>query len=506
MQAGALATLPGGRHTAAMQTTRGWINQWEIEDGARASFWRRLTPPQLFLASFAGLILLGTLGLRLLPGLYTGPGLGWLDALFTATSAVCVTGLIVVDTATYFTVWGQAFILLLIQLGGLGIITFTTLIIIALGRKLSLRHESLAGAEIDVAEAIDHRRLARDIILFTLFIEAAGAILLYLLWVPRLGWGGAAWHAVFQAVSAFCNAGFSTFSDSLMGFASAPATLWIISGLIILGGIGFIVLEELDMARKGLDLRRAPWSRDRHAPVGRGTFPRAPRLTLHTRLVLVFSGVLLLGGTILYAMFEWEGVLRDMGAVDRLTNAWFMSTTARTAGFNSIDYASAADDSNFLTILLMSIGGSPGSTAGGMKTTTFALIGLLALARLRGRINVSLWGRTVPGETIQRAVGLFVLGFGVVTLAIFGYAHTELGGVPHGGQPFMDHMFEAVSAFNTVGLSLGTTPHLSAAGRWLTIFLMFVGRVGPLVFAAALARSARGAPQIRYSYEDVVIG
>ncbi len=206
-------------------------------------------------------------------------------------------------------------------------------------------------------------------------------------------------------------------------------------------------------------------------------------------------------------MYEWGGVLNGLGTTDRLANALFMSATARTAGFNSIDYAAAADDTNFLTILLMSVGGSPGSTAGGLKTTTFALILLLAVARLRGNQIVSVWGRSVPEETIQRAVGLFVLGFAVITMALFGYSHTELGDVlPRGGQPFFVHMFEAVSAFNTVGLSLGATGELSAAGRWLTIFLMYVGRVGPLVFAAALARRAHHTKSIRYSYEDVVLG
>ena len=471
-----------------MKSSPGVRDRWEVRGRAPRSLWRRLTPPQLFVGSFAGLVVLGTLGLELLPGLYTGEGLGWLEALFTATSAVCVTGLIVVDTATYFTRWGQAFLLLLIQLGGLGIITFTTFIILALGRRLSLRHEALTLAEIGASEEIDHRRLAADILKFTFFFEAAGAVVLYFLWVPDLGWGAAAWHATFHSISAFCNAGFSTFSDSLMGFAGSAFTLLAISALVIAGGLGFLVLEELN-------LRRLARARDRHG-----------RLTLHARIVLATTAILLVGGWIVFTAFEWGGAFRDMGVVDRLTNGFFMSVTARTAGFNSIDYAAAGDDANFMTIILMAIGGSPGSTAGGLKTTTFALIGLLAIARVRGHGIVSVWGRSIPAETIQRAVGLFVLGFVVLTLALFGFAHTELAVDPGEGQPFLRHMFEAVSAFNTVGLSMGVTPGLSAPGRWLAIFLMFVGRVGPLVFAAALARSARGGTPLRYSYEDVVIG
>ncbi|HUG40350.1 MAG TPA: TrkH family potassium uptake protein [Longimicrobiales bacterium] len=465
-----------------------WIHGWDVREGAPRSLWRRLTPPQLLLGSFAALVLAGTIGLKVLPGLYTTAPLSWLDALFTATSAVCVTGLIVVDTATHFTGWGQLYLLFLIQLGGLGMITFATLVILALGRRLSLRHETMARPGIEISERVSPRRLTYDIVRFTLSLEAAGALVLYLLWAPRFGWAGAVWPAVFHAISAFCNAGFSTFTDSVMGFRESPATLLAMAALIIAGGLGFLVLEEVKLHRRAA--RRG----------------RAARLSLHTRIVLLTTAVLLAGGSVLFAAFEWRGALGGMGLVDRVTNAFFMSTTARTAGFNAIDYTRAGDDANFLTILLMSIGGSPGSAAGGLKTTTFALIGLLAWSRLRGQEVVSFRGRSVPEETIQRAVGLFALAFGVVTAAIFLYSYTELGEVAHGGKPFLDHMFEAVSAFNTVGLSLGVTPELSTAGRWLTIILMYVGRVGPLALASALARRAGRGGSFRYSYEEVVIG
>jgi trk system potassium uptake protein TrkH len=272
-----------------------------------------------------------------------------------------------------------------------------------------------------------------------------------------------------------------------MGFQEDVFTLVTMSALIVLGGLGFLVLEELR-------IRGRAWRRDRHT-----------RLSVHTRLVLAASAVLLGIGWIAFGAFEWSGVLDGMSAPARLANALFMSATARTAGFNTVDYAAASDQTNFLTILLMAIGGSPGSTAGGMKTTTVALLALLAVARLRGFRMVSVWGRSVPEETIQRAVGLIVLGFAFMTFVLFGYTHTELMH-PGLGQPFLRHVFEAVSAFNTVGLSLGVTPGLSAAGRWLTILLMFVGRVGPLVLASALARRATRTTQIRYSYEDVIIG
>ncbi len=452
---------------------------------------RHLSAPQLFVGSFAFLILLGTLGLEVLPGLYTGAPLGWLDALFTATSAVCVTGLIVVDTATYFTTAGQAFILLLIQLGGLGIITFTTVIILALGRRLSVRHETLSASTADVAPHVDYRALARHVIRFTLVFEAAGAAILFLGWFPRYGFGSALWHAVFQSVSAFCNAGFSTFSDSLMGFQSEPVTLMAVMALIVVGGLGFLTLEEIYM-----------WYRAR----ARG---RSTRISLHSRLVLFTTAILLVAGWILYAVFEWNGSLAGLPAGDRIVNGLFMSVTARTAGFNTIDYGHAAPNTNFLTILLMFIGGSPGSTAGGIKTTTFALVGLLALARFRGREVTNVWGRTVPEETIQRAVGLTVIAFGVVTLAIFAMVAVETGRFAAEGHAhaFLAYMFEAVSAFNTVGLSMGPTPDLSNTGRWIAILLMYLGRVGPLTFAAAIALAdPTPAGHFRYAYEDVVIG
>jgi trk system potassium uptake protein len=472
--------------------SRHWPDgRWDVPVRRRASVWRRLSAAQLFVLSFALLILVGTLGLKALPGLYTGAKLSWLDALFTAASAVCVTGLIVVDTATYFTVAGQAWILLLIQFGGLGMITFTTVIILALGRRLSLRQELLSTGTAEVTREIDYRRLTRDLVAFTLVFEAAGAILLYLLWIPRLGLGGSVWPALFHSISAFCNAGFSTFSTSLTDFQTAPATLLVVMTLIIAGGLGFLTLDELYLNHRA---RREG---------------RRFRISLHSRIALAATAVLLIGGWILYTFLEWRLTLGAMPLWARPFNSLFMSVTARTAGFNTVDYDEASGGANFLTILLMSIGGSPGSTAGGMKTTTVALIGLLAWSRFRGSEITSLWGRSVPEETVQRAVGLFTVAFGVVTAAILAYVTLEMGNVVHSeaARGFLPYMFEAASAFNTVGLSMGVTPELSASGRWLTILLMYLGRVGPLTFAAAIALprpTPRG--EFRFAYEDVVVG
>lgn len=453
--------------------------------------WRRLTAAQLFVLSFAGLVLFGTVGLRLLPGLYTGARLGWLDALFTATSAVCVTGLIVLDTATGFTFAGQLFLLLLIQLGGLGMIAFTTVIILAMGRRLSLRAEATAATDFDVAPDLDASRLGRDVLRFTIAIEAVGTLLLYLLWIEDFGWAGAAWPAIFHAVNAFCNAGFSTFSTSMVSEQRNEAVLLVVAGLTVLGSLGFLTLEELSQ-----------WQRARKAN-------RRFRLSIHSRLAITTTLALLVAGWMAFAAFEWSHTLARLDASEKLANALFMSVTPRSGGFNSIDYGQATQSTSFLTIILMFIGGSPGSTAGGIKVTTFALIGLLAISRFRGHEVVHAFGRSIPEETIQRAVGLAVVAFSVVTAGIFLFTWTEATAASGLGAQtdFLSHMFEAVSSFNTVGLSMNVTHRLSEPGRLLSIVMMFVGRVGPLTFAAALAiKRHRAGNDYRYAYEDVVVG
>ena len=474
-----------------------YANSQALARGHAIAWWRRATPPQLFVGSFLFLIAFGTFGLQLLPGLYTGDGLSWTDALFMATSAVCVTGLGVVDTATYFTVAGQAFILLLVQIGGLGIITFTTVIILLLGRRLSLRQETASFQGAEIAPHLDVRRLMRDILLFTVSIELAGAVVLFIAWAPSMGLPAAAWPALFHAVSAFCNAGFSTFSGSLIGINTQPVPLAVIMVLVVIGGIGFLTMEELWQQRSY-----------RRRRLRRQADPLVPRLSLHSRLVLITTAVLLGGGSLFFTFYEWRLAFADMPVWARVLNGLFMSATARTAGFNAIDYGQAADGSNFLTILLMFIGGSPGSTAGGVKTTTIAVIGLFAWSRYRGRTTADIMGRTIPGETIQRAIGLFVLSFGIVTLAIFLLTTTEIGVVSHTASEngFLTYMFEAVSAFGTVGLSMGVTPELTTAGRMIAIVLMFLGRVGVLTFVSAVALRAPPAGRFRYAHENVVVG
>ncbi len=460
----------------------------EREATRSLSFWRRLTAPQLLVGSFFVLVAFGTILLLVLPGLYTGERLSFVDALFTATSAVCVTGLIVVDTATYFTPFGQAVLLVLIQLGGLGILTFTTVVILWLGGRVTLRSEAVVGAGGEFLPQIETGQLLRAIFRYTFAIEAAGAAVLWIAWGADFGTVAALWPAVFHAVSAFCNAGFSIFSESLVGFAGRPFTLSVIMALIILGGIGFLVLEELVL-----------WRRER----GRR------RLSLHSRLVLLTSALLIAGGATLFVAFEWTNALEPFPWYIKPFEALMFGITPRTAGFSTIDYAELTSASLLLTMLLMLIGGSPGSTAGGLKTTTVAALGALALARIRGRTAADAFARTIPEATIQRAIGLVVFVVAIIAGALLLLQVTELGGVPitlAEGQ-FLQLAFETVSAFDTVGLSMGVTPDLSTAGKLIIAFLMFIGRVGPLTLATSMiVAAARTRVRYRFASEDVIIG
>ena len=462
-------------------------------DGAQRLLraWRRMSPPVFFVASFALLIAVGTAGLLWLPGLYRGPGLGLLDALFTATSAVCVTGLIVVDTATYFSFWGQLWLLVLIQLGGIGLITLTTAIIGALGGRLSLRSELSGLPGRPRGDRVAIWQLAAAVARFTLAAEAAGTALLFLLWSRRFPAGEALWHALFQSVSGFCNAGFATFSDSLEGFRNDVPSMLVMSLLIVLGGLGYLsVRESWDWWRW--------WPRSR----------RRPRLSVHTFAVLVTTMGLLVFGTVFYLAFEWDGVLAPLLTHERLANAWFMSVTARSAGFNTVPTGELGNDAGFLTMLLMLIGGSPGSTAGGLKTTTFAVLAALAWSRMRGRRHAQIRGRGIPDETLERAVSLTLMALAVLTVAFFtlNTVTPAPASVAQARAAFLPMSFEVMSAFSTVGLSMGTTNALGAGGKTVIILLMFVGRVGLFSFFSAILLRRGRAPAYRLAREDLVVG
>jgi trk system potassium uptake protein TrkH len=451
--------------------------------------WQRLSAPTLFIVSFAALIAIGAGGFLALPGIWHGEPGSFLDALFTATSAVCVTGLSVFDVATRLTFWGQLWLLALIQLGGIGLLTLTTAIIGLMGHHLSLRIERTSVTAVQRDDTRHIWQLARAIITFTLAIEATGAGFLLLVWLPDMPLLEALWHALFHSISAFCNAGFSTFSPNLVG--QRPLVLLVVSALIVTGSIGFYIGDEL----------RAWWGSRK------GTARR--RLSSNSFAGLTVTAGLLLFGTICYTLMEWDGVLRGLTLHDRLVNAWFMSVTARTAGFNSISYAQVGNAAALLTIMLMFVGGCPGSTAGGIKTTTFAVLWAMAWSKIRGLRSIELHGRAIPPSTRDRTVSLTLLAVAVVTAAFF-LVNVTCDRAPtllaHRAE-FLPLAFEVISAFATVGLSMDVTPGLPGVTKLIVIFLMFVGRVGLFsFFAAVLIRTRRCTADYRRAQEDVLVG
>jgi trk system potassium uptake protein TrkH len=463
-----------------------WVDELRSAGPVRRARDVSLSAPRLLLASFAGLIAIGTLGLLLLPGLHEGEPLGLVDALFTITSAVCVTGLVVVDTGTTFSHLGEAWVLAMIQLGGLGILTFAALAATALAGRSSLAVEEAAAGPASVLPTGGPLALVRVVLIGTLVVEAAGALLLFPFFLPHYAPGEAAWMAVFHSVSAFCNAGFARVADNLVGFRESPAVLLTIASLLVVGGIGFPVIEDLRHRLRG----------------------RRRRLTTHSRLTLQTTGILIGAAGALFLLFERGETLAGLELRHQLVNALFMAVTPRTAGFNTVDYNEVSNPSLLLTIGLMWIGGSPGSTAGGVKTTTVALLALVLFARLRGDRAVSTGGRSVPEETLHRAVGLAVGSVLLLAVFVFALILTELPSqaVADDRTHFIRLVFEAQSALSTVGLSMGATPELSPAGKLLVIALMFLGRVGPLAVVGAMAIRGQRRVAMRYAHEDVLVG
>jgi trk system potassium uptake protein TrkH len=463
-----------------------WVEELRSGAPVRRARDLSLSAPRLLLGSFAALIAFGTVGLLVLPSVYEGEPLGVVDALFTITSAVCVTGLTVVDTGATFSAFGEAWVLLMIQLGGLGILTFAALAAAALAGHSSLAVEEAAAGPASVLPAGGPMALVRVILVGTLVTELAGAVLLFALFLPRFGLEEAVWMAIFHAVSAFCNAGFALRSDNLVSFQEAPGVLLVVAALIMVGGIGFPVIEDLRHRLRGS--RR--------------------RLTTHSRLTLQTTAILLVAATLLFLIFERGETLANLHFGHQLGNAFFMAVTPRTAGFNTVDYNELANPSLLLTIGLMWIGGSPGSTAGGVKTTTVALLALVLFARLRGDRAVSSGGRTVPEDTLHRAVGLAVGSVLLLAVFVFALILTELPGQPVADDRthFIRLVFEAQSALGTVGLSMGATSELSPAGKLLVIALMFLGRVGPLAVVGAMAIRGQRRIAMRYAHEDVLVG
>jgi trk/ktr system potassium uptake protein len=448
-----------------------------------------ISPAQALVFYYAVAILIGSL-LLATPWAAHGEPLSFLDALFTATSAQCVTGLIVVDTGTRLTLFGQCVVLVLIQVGGLGIMTFSVYLFIYLRVGISSRgrwiiHETLLHTPVS-----SWRELIRGVFLMTLVIEAAGALLLSFAFVPVLGFWEGVYSAVFHSISAFCNAGFSLFPDSLIGFRDNPLVNLTVMGLIILGGIGFLVIRELVQIGMVRTQKRS----------------QRPKLSLHTKIVLLASSFLIVYGAVMIGWLESRNSLAGMPFMEGFWTALFQSVTARTAGFNTIDLNAFRAPTVFLVIFLMFVGASPGSAGGGVKTTSMALFFAIFYNRLRGNQHTSLFRRTIPDEAITKALALVLLAIILVALALFGLTIVQSPDLAHENmREFLGYTFEAFSAFGTVGLSIGATAKLNAMGKLIIILLMFVGRVGLLTMAFAIAgRTRRHAPH--YAEENIMIG
>ena len=454
---------------------RRWRTKGLVLRGHRGHRALRLSPPATLGLLFIGLSLVGTLLLKL-PFAAREP-IGWLDAAFTATSAVTVTGLTVLDTGGDFTTFGQAVILLLIQLGGLGLMTFAALVLTLLGHRIGLRQQVLLREDLNQTSLGGVVRMVRPILLTVLAFEAAGTALLALHWVPLEGWRQGLWLALFHAVSAFNNAGFGLYPDSLMRFADSPLLNLVVPVLIICGGLGFSCLCEAYQGRR--------WR----------------RLSMHSKLMAVGTGALLAWGFLGFALLEWDNPA-TLGGLDgawaRLQAAWFQAVTPRTAGFNTVDIGAVEHSTALMLISLMFIGGGSTSTAGGIKVTTFIVLVLGTHAFLTRRQEPSAFGRRIPPNDILKVLAVTFISLLVVMVSTFLLTVTQRLG-------FLDLAFEATSAFGTVGLSRGVTAELDAAGRLIIMVTMLVGRAGPLALGFALA-TATTAGRVRYPPARVQLG
>lgn len=428
------------------------------------------SPTRVIALSFAALILIGTLLLMLPASSRAGQPAPFLDCLFTATSATCVTGLIVYDTYQHWTLLGQAIILLLIQIGGLGLVTLTQFFNVIIGRKLGLRGMHLAQESVAFSEP-DVYRMLRLVIRTAAVVEGAGAIILMFVFIPEFGAEGI-FISVFTAVSAFCNAGFDLFGRktaflSLCGYAGNPVVIAVVGFLIIIGGIGFIVVYDLSQYR------------------------RTKQLTLHTRVVLTATAILLLAGTLITAVFEWSNsaTLGPMPPLQKIGAAWFHSVSCRTAGFNVFSIEGMNSVTKILSSVLMFFGAAPGSTGGGIKITSVAVIFMMVYSVVRGDEDTLIFGRRVEKGAVYKSFAVMILGVLAVTITAGAIVATMRETHAVAG---VDALLESVSAFATVGLSAGISAQANTLCLSLLIFSMYIGRLGPVSFFLSLAaRSTR---------------
>lgn len=464
----------------------------------------RLAPEKILVLSFAAFILAGALFL-MLPSATTGKSISFVDALFTTTSATCVTGLTVVDTGAYFSMFGQIIVLISIQLGGIGIMTFSTFLLYVFGRRLTVRDSDLLTKVLGHTGGTTPKGLLWTVVVVSLLIEAAGAMLLYSRFATDLPAEQALWASVFHSVSAFCNAGFSTFSNNLMNYSADITVNTTIMLLIFLGGIGFIVFLELyqfglSQTRSFLDSLK----QKRHASY----LAEAPfRFSTHSKVVITVSIILIVFGAVAVGILEYNNVEKGMSVKERILTSLFTSITPRTAGFNTIDTGALSDATLVIIIILMFIGASPGSTGGGIKTSTFAVLTGMIRATISNKQRVTFYQRSVSALVQSEAVTLIFLAAGVVILGSLLVQMAEMANassvMAHG--KYLELLFETVSAFGTVGLSANVTPTLSTFSKYVLIIIMFIGRLGPLTLAIALSRR-KAKTELVYPEGRILIG
>lgn len=448
--------------------------------GTKKQHEHKLTYTRIIALGFMAIILFGGFLLTLPIATKSGESTPFLDAIFTATTATCVTGLVVYDTYTHWSIFGQLVILSLIQIGGLGFMSIVTMASIFLGRRIGLSERKLLMQSASIMELGGSVALLKRVVFATIIFEAAGAILLATRFCPLFGLKTGLYFAVFHSVSAFCNAGIDILGGfgpfcSLMPFYNDPVIVLTIAALIIIGGLGFIVWD--DIYHKGYHIRS---------------------YRLHTKLVLVMTALLLIGGTILFFIFEYNHTLSGMPFGEKLLSAFFMSTTPRTAGYSTVNLAEMSNSGSLLTMILMFIGGSPGSTAGGIKTTTFAAIIMATIASSRHLPAVNVFKRRIENSIVRQATSIFsIYLFAILaaTLLICAISPFDLREV----------LLEVISAAGTVGLSAGITPHLNVVSKITIILLMYGGRVGILSLALVLAEKHQIAPVDRPT-EKILLG
>ena len=439
----------------------------------------KLKGVQILALGFIFVILVGALILTLPISTTSGERTNFLDALFTATSAVCVTGLIVVDTGTYWNMFGQTLIMILIEIGGLGFMSFTTLIAIILGKKITLRERLILQDAMNTFNIQGLVKMVKYVLVFTVTVQFFGTLLFSTQFIPEYGLGRGLFYSIFHSISAFCNAGFDIFGNfsSLTYYNSNAVVILVASALIIIGGLGFTVLSEL-YSKKSLK-----------------------KVSIHSKMVILMTTVLVLGGTLLMFLFENNNVntIANMSFFDKIMNSFFASVTPRTAGFNSISTNGMTTAGQFLTIILMFIGGSPGSTAGGIKTTTIGILIVTITCVIQGKEDAEVFKKRFSKGLVYKAFTLIFIGVSLVIVVTMLLSYTEKE------VSFIALFYETVSAFGTAGLTLGLTSKLSSVGKVLIMIMMYLGRVGPLTVVLSITRKKINLG-IKYPEGKILIG